>query len=441
MFRALTYRTGWIYVVALTAVPVLIWFYAYGLDQFATAFGFWKALGKLAGLVALVLYALNFVLSTRLPLFDELFGGLNRAYTAHHIIGGVALMAMLAHPLLMAFGYMAGGLARDGMRMLLPSIGASVDWPLNLGFASLAVTFGLLYITFFMKLRYEAWFKTHQVLGVAFLLAGLHAYLIPSDLTTLPSLRAYMLVIIGLGLVAYGYRTVFGQLLVRRRKMVVAAVTPVSKRSIRISLMPRSPLDRLAFMPGQFVFVRFRQPGIPDQVHPFSVTSGMGSQQVDLIIKTLGDYTGRLWQLRPGAMAEVEGAFGRFYAHAPPNRPQVWVAGGIGITPFLSMAKSLPAQSGVELFYVVEDANDLVEYNELMQIVSQMPGRLSLQIYMSRQQGRITAGYIAQHSMNGLAGKHILLCGPPPMMASLRRQFQQGGISDNRIHSEEFMLS
>jgi predicted ferric reductase len=441
MPNKLTYRTGWIYIVLIVAVPVVTWLQINGFGNFSDGYGFFYSFGRIFGLMALCLYAINFMLSTRLRMFDDLFGGMNRAYMAHHTVGGLAFVAMLMHPLLLATGYMAGGLTKQAAALLLPTFGAFVNWPVNFGIFALTATSTLLFITFYTKLKHEKWLKTHQLLGLAFSLVGLHVYLIPSDVAHHIFLRVYMLSLVSLGLIAYTYRTVFGEQLVQRKHLVVTEVARVAKKSIRITLRPREPRDALRFAPGQFVFVRFRQTGLPYEFHPFSITVRAGSPEVSLIVKASGDYTSQLWKLQPGAAAEIEGAFGRFYAQVPAGQPQIWIAGGIGITPFLSMAKSLTPQANVELFYVADDGSDIVEYNEIMQVVGQLQGHLRFTLHYSSQQGRISAATIQQQSPGGLAGKHVLLCGPPPMMNSLRQQLMQAGVAKQCIHTEEFTLA
>ena len=95
----------------------------------------------------------------------------------------------------------------------------------------------------------------------------------------------------------------------------------------------------MAFLPGQFVFVDFHQDGISAETHPFSIASTPGQTTLEVVVRSLGDYTSRLMGLKPGAMARVEGPFGRFTYHRHRNRDQIWIAGGIGITPFMSMVQ------------------------------------------------------------------------------------------------------
>ena len=130
----------------------------------------------------------------------------------------------------------------------------------------------------------------------------------------------------------------------------VESVKAINDRVVAIEMAPRGRAMR--FSPGQFVFVQFFQRGISTEAHPFSVSSTPEDGRLRIVVKALGDYTSRLPALRRGAVARIEGPFGKFSHHNCPNRKQVWIAGGIGITPFLSMAGTL-ARLGLQRRFVL----------------------------------------------------------------------------------------
>src|SRR6185436_3048157 len=81
---------------------------------------------------------------------------------------------------------------------------------------------------------------------------------------------------------------------------------------------------------------------ISNQFHPFSITSAPAERTLRITVKAIGDYTNALRRLLDeGAEAIVEGPFGSFSNAGLPQPRQIWAAGGIGVTPFLSMARSL----------------------------------------------------------------------------------------------------
>jgi len=110
----------------------------------------------------------------------------------------------------------------------------------------------------------------------------------------------------------------------------------------------------LRYRPGQFAFLRFDLPGLK-QAHPFTVSSApQADGKLRFSIKASGEWTSALSRtLSVGTTAFVEGPYGHFTL--PKHvEPTVWIAGGIGITPFLAWAEALaPDASPVHLFYYV----------------------------------------------------------------------------------------
>jgi predicted ferric reductase len=151
----------------------------------------------------------------------------------------------------------------------------------------------------------------------------------------------------------------------------------------------------------------------------------------------VGDYTRAMRALEQGASARVEGPYGKFsYRHASARR-QVWIAGGIGITPFLSMARSLrDPELDVVLFYAVKERSDAVFVDELESIARASPG-FTLVVVVEEEVGFVTADLVAA-TTGGLEGKDFLVCGPPVMINALRAQLAAKGVPPGRIHFELF---
>lgn len=431
---------GWALIILLTLIPVVRWFQLNGFEDFEDSYGAFTALGSITGIIAMVLFALNFVLSTRLKLFDTIFGGLNKAYISHHIIGGLALIIMLMHPFFLAVRHLPESFQYAAL-FLLPSFAPNADWAENFGAFALYLTVILLVITFYVKLPYQKWLNTHRFLGLALLLAGIHVFLIPSDTYDDVFLRVYMLSIVAIGLAAFVYHTILGRILIRHSHMLVQNVEQLNNKVVRITLTPTSQHSVINFTPGQFVFVRFKSEGIKYEYHPFSITSREGDISITVIVKALGDFTASLKNLEIGSSAEVEGAFGSFGKNLKLGNQQTWIAGGIGITPFLSLAKSLKGDESVELFYVVETPQDLVEFQELNAVSKLLGENFTLKLYPTNIHEKFISGeYIINNSSSDLKTRQVLICGPPPMMKSMRAQLKAAGVRNSNIHTEEFAL-
>ena len=175
----------------------------------------------------------------------------------------------------------------------------------------------------------------------------------------------------------------------------VGAVRRLDERTVEIALDPAR--TALAFAPGQFVFVAFG--GFDGwQRHPFSISGGGSDLQLELTIKATGDYTGGLVEgVRAGVPAKVSGPFGGFdYRTGGPE--QIWIAGGIGVTPFMSWLRSLDAgfNRDVDFHYSVRSPADAVYRDEIQAIAAHHP---SLRVHAALRERRAA-------DRRGRAGRH-----------------------------------
>jgi len=450
---------GWYITILLSLIPVIIWLGLPGnLDQFKSFYGIMSAIGELTGLAGMILYALNLVYATRLKFLEPLFGGLNRVYITHHIIGGLALVLLAFHPLFLMLRTITTSVYESAMLLLPHDLGplsalfnsqhemhADVlqQWAIFLGTLAFFGMVILLILTFYIKLPYKLWLFTHKFLGLAFFLGGLHVLFINSDTSHSTLLKVYVLGFGIIGLMAFMYRTLFGRILIRKYFYLVDSVQTKAKSISEISLSPQSL--PMSYKVGQFVFIRFfdnEDQGISSEWHPFSISSAPNDPQLKLTIKALGDFTKKIGFIRPGSRAEIEGAYGKFTYSNYKNHNQIWIAGGIGISPFISMAQDLKGDQTyrIDLYYCVRNADEIIDFDTLTEIANISGGQFRFIPYVSSVNGQISASKLEYYS-GGITGKEFFLCGPPGMMKSLKNQLKKKGIPSSSIHSEEFSMS
>lgn len=425
---------GRILVWIMVGIPALLWFRATAqTPRFENFSAIMMSLGQLLGLAGMSLFAVNLLLSARLRWVESLFFGLNRVYSAHSRYGQIAFIALLFHPLFLAIRYGAGSW-RNAAQFLLPSR----NWPIDFGIAALWLMILLIILTIYAHLKYHIWKWTHKFFGFAFFLASLHVLLIPGAPIHYAPLRWYILTLSALGLLAYLYRSVFGRFFVRRFHATVSDLRSFPNvTQITFAFAHK----RMNFLPGQFVFIRFQDKTIGKEEHPFSIISSPEDETISIAVKNLGDYTSRLSALTIGTPVSIEGPFGRFSYLTTPSTQQLWIAGGIGITPFLSMARSLHLHPDyhVDLYYCVKNKNESVYIHALQEIERLCSGLFRVILFCSDSQGFVTAEHIAKMS-SGLENKEFFLCAPPVMIHALTKQFLGRGVQARAIHSEEFSL-
>jgi len=421
-------------VIILAILPLLRWLFLLPLNiRFADLASTATSLGQIAGLIGMALFALNLIISSRLKFFDRFFYGLDRLYHHHRQIGAIAFCLILFHPLALAIKYLLLSV-NSAAWFLFPS----TNWAVTFGIIGLLVLMLLIVLTFYARMKYQHWKITHKFMVAAFIFAFIHILLIPSDISRDFLLRYYLIILSLLGLAAGFYRAFLAPYINENFKYRIIKADQLANQVMQIEAEPLGPA--INFLSGQFIFIKFIGGGVSSEVHPFTISSAPRQKILQFNIKPLGDFTTDLKNLRADSMAIIEGPYGKLSYRNMSSKNQIWIAGGIGITPFLSMARDLVAGEGYKiiLFYCALDEQETVHLDELRNIAA---GNSNFQLitWYSREKGRINGQEVAKLS-GELANQEILLCGPLPFMLDLRKQLMQLGVNKNNIHFEQFKL-
>lgn len=422
---------AWAAIIVVAAGPGLLWL---TLAPLGMRFGSWpgaaRSLGQLTGLTGMALFAIAMILVARLAVFDRWFDGLDKAYVGHHLLGGLAFILLLAHPLFLAARYLSVS-ARAAFAFLLPWMSAPGTVG---GFIGLGLMLALLGVTFYGHLRYDWWKWTHKFLGVAYLFGFYHMMVIESDTSSSLLLKGYLVVLSALAGTAWLYRSVLGPWVGQRRSYQVAWLREVGSNIWEVGLRPLGrSLDHEA---GQFAYLSFRHGGVSREEHPFTIASAPGEPTLRFVIKNLGDWTSLLYQLTVGVVVSVAGPFGSFRPWRLAARPQVWLAGGIGVTPFLSAARAWPKTgvAGVDFYYCVRDEGQAVFFEEMKGAAAAHP-----ELHWHLHCGPMDLPVVSR-DLADLKGREFFLCGPPAMMDKLVSQLVAAGVRRGQIHREIFNL-
>lgn len=394
------------------------------------------SIGQLAGLTGMALLALSFVLASRARFLEPYFGGLDKMYRLHHTLGLTAFGLMLAHPVALALRLVPMRLPQ-ALLFIFP---LHQRLAVNLGSYALWGVILLIILTLTSRIPYDTWKRSHQFMGLVLLAGTLHMLtLTPTPgqevlIARAPVLRYYMLGLAFLGLAAALYQTVLSPFLARRHRYRVTDLHRLNNEVIEIELTPEG--TGVDFFPGQYVFVSFHSEELTPETHPFTICSPADQRAIRLTVKALGDFTTALYErLRPGVHAQVEGPYGQFDYRNGSSR-QIWIAGGVGVAPFLSWARHL-AHTGastpqIEFYYCVHSRGDAVYHEELADLGTHLPN-LNVVLICSVEQGHLHAA-----DLRDLSDKDVFMCGPKRLTTDFRRQLRRRGVPDRRIHFEDF---
>ena len=427
-------KSGWWILASLSLVPLALWIFSMPFfARFSSLSASAKSLGDIFGLCGMAMFSLVMILSARLKFFERFFNGINNAYQAHHFFGGLSFCLLLFHPLLLAYNYLQVSFL-DGALFLLPGS----NWAQNFGILGLFIMIVTLVITFYTKLKYQVWKFTHKFLGIAFIFAFLHTFMSSGDISTNLTLKIYLFILGIAAISAFLYRSLLSKYLVKNFDYTVKNIAYLPDNMYEIELSPGE--EEMQFTAGQFAFIKFYNQAISKEPHPFSMSSFPGSN-LKFAIKELGDYTKKISSLRSGDKVKIEGPYGKFNFKNYENKNQIWVAGGIGITPFLSMARSLCLQDSdykITLYYSAK-TESLFSFKEELEKIANSYKNFSIIFWTAEKNGFLTAEKIKTHNPS-FSECDVLVCGPPAMMSSIKKQLLNLGILKNKIHMEEFQL-
>ena len=416
--------------------PVLIWT---GMQPWSVRFAGYGAtmvsLAQLSGLVGITLFASVLILGARVAWLEDYFGGLNRMYIIHHWAGGLALTLLLFHPLFTAAA---------GLQVSWWQAGALI-WPLQswvilLGWAALGLMILLLVLTFYFRPEYQIWQFTHKFLGVAFFLGVLHAWLVPSDIARNGWLRWYIFSLGAIALTLY----IRHSILYAHKKYWyrVERIEKLNEAVWRVVMTAEK--QTMSFRAGQFAWFKFVDGADLAERHPFSMSSAPNDDFLEIVVKDLGKFTHALGRLAPGTKVEVQGPYGRFNFQYSRYKKQVWIGGGIGLTPFMSMGRDLRLDDysgyAINLIFAVRNAAETFALDDIYAMEKAAKGRLRVKVWYSDEKGFLTAKKIKALSGEEIKETAFYICGPSVMMSSLREQLLKEGVLGRDIYTEEFEL-
>ncbi len=379
----------------------------------------------LAG-TAMILMAMGIFLSLRPRWFEGLFGGLDKMYMTHRRLATTAFGFLIIHFLINVDlppdqpGTIMGTLAFIGIVVSV----------------SLALAPRTPVLRNILHLGYNHWHNTHRFIGIFFIMGLIHyIWVVPKSLQSIPGY--YMASFAVAGSLAYIYKQLLARLFEPRFPYMVAESKSLNRSIIELVLRPQN--NKLQHNAGQFQFIQFPSESKLKEKHPFTISSSPREKNLRLTIKASGDWTNHMQQhIKTGMKAQVSGPYGRFN-YKKGGQEQIWIAGGIGVTPFLSWLRDLDQQLDRQILfvYLCRERDDAIFWTEFEQAAQAHPS-FSSHLQLSSQDGRLSPAQIATISGGRIEYKEFYLCGPGAMIEGFSKGFQDLGLHARQIHYEEF---
>ncbi len=381
----------------------------------------WKNVHRILGEVfsswVVTVFAFNFLMATRAKWVERIFGGLDKMYLIHRRSGVIAVFLLLAHFIVVP---------RDLTEF-------SPGKPLGF-YALILILIGVVLSAvpyFKRKIPYHKWINIHKLMGAFYVMAVIHGLLVHSLIKELPITRVYVFGMAFFGIGAWFYRAFLFGLFNKNLEYQIVDIEDKKYGVTEITMKPAS--KSLGYLAGQFAFFNFPTISKREQ-HPFTISSHPYSKDLRITVKDLGDYTNNLsTKLKTGDTTFVEGPYGHFSSSYIKEKEQVWIAGGIGITPFLSLANDMYTNQ-VHLFWCVNYSEEAVYADELRLLSNDNPN-FNITIWSSKESGHLT---VDQLGISNYSDRGYLICGPNSLKENMMKQLKLKGVNSKAIYDEEF---
>jgi predicted ferric reductase len=398
----------------------------------------------LTGLCSISLMSLAMILSTRPAWLEAPLGGLDRVYRLHKWSGILAISVAATHWLvemsddvLKALVGREGRVPKEKYGGLLETLRKLAE---DMGEWAIYAVLAMLVLTLWKRFPYRTWRHLHRIMPAFYLMLVFHALMLaPSDYWQQPIGVVLAMLLTG-GSIA-SVMSLAGR--IGRHRLVAGTVESVSANSADVTEVTcRLDAGWKGHRAGQFAFITF---DADEGAHPFTIAStNRGDRRITFQIKALGDYTrGLARRLNPGQPVRVEGPYGHFdLSRRNPRAQQIWIAGGIGVTPFLAWLESLQGLADkaptADLHYCTRDRDSDSFVPRLEALCAVLPS-IHLHVHGAGRGEMLTADTLAA-SQDSDKRAEVWFCGPPGLADSLKDGLKSLWGGRLRFHQEAFEM-
>lgn len=419
---------------------------ALSLSDLAPGRGFVINLSVALGFVGLSMLGLQFALAARSRAWSRPFG-VDAVLQFHQQISYVAIVFILAHPILLFVENSAF------LKLLNP---ATNPLRAKLGIASVLLLLGLVALSVWRRqlgFSYERWQMVHSLVAVAVVITALlHALLVGyyiSEPWEQGLFALFSVAFIGLGV----WVRIIRPIQRRKHRWTVAAVTTGHGGASTITLEPvdaESYGDRgFVFEGGQFAWILARRSPFALTYHPFSISSSAEQpERISFTIKAAGRFTESIPSLAEGDSVYLDGPYGTFTIECHEGPGFVFVGAGVGVTPLLSMLRTLADRGDRRPCVLFLGNRDWTQITAREHIEA-LSSRLDLRVVhvMSHpdddwegERGYLRAEVLERYLPVRRNALQYFVCGPQPMMDAVEHALSGLGIPAHRVHSERFAM-
>jgi predicted ferric reductase len=394
------------------------------------------------GFIGLAMIGLQFAVTARFHSLAAPFG-LDILLRFHREISLGAFAVVLSHPIILFIAH------PEHLELLNIT---TAPWRARFALLGILMLILLIVISVWreaLRIEYETWRVLHGSLAVAAIafsmlhIAGVEHYL------NLPWHRALWVFMAAGAIGLLGYVRIYKPVRMLMRPYQVEEVRREAGDSWTVRLAPSGHAGP-RFQAGQFAWLTLWHSPFAVEEHPFSFSSSAErSERPEFTIKELGDFTSAVAGLKPGTRAYLDGPYGAFSYERYSAPSYVFIAGGIGITPVMSMLRSMADRGAREPVILVYAVKELEEATFREEIEGRLRDQLELTVVMvpeeapddwEGEEGFVDAELLRRYLPQPLEEHEYFVCGPPPMLDAVDVALAELEVPARAVHMERFNL-
>ncbi len=392
-------------------------------------------IGSTTGLAGTYLALIMVILASRLPALERILGQ-GGVIHWHRRLAPWPLILISIHAVLLTLAY-----AEAAHRGVLAEVGVVVNTFPHLVSATVAlgimVGIGLISIRQIRtRIPRENWWMLHLLMYVALIISFAHEVALGPSFVKHPlAQESWTVAWLLAAALVITYRVGIPVYRSLRHQLRVVEVKPEGDGVVSIILKGRD-LERLAIAGGQFFEWRFIAPGMWWQAHPFTVSAMPRPPYLRITVKSLGDFSGRLAELKVGTAVAIEGPYGSFTRFARRKDQVLLIAGGIGVTAARALLEDLPLKSRPVVVLRASDDDDLTLADEVEELVRYRKGILH-KLIGSRDEVPLNSIVALVPDM---ANRDVFICGSEGFVEATVNMAQLAGVDPDAIHQEAYSI-
>ncbi|WP_297429492.1 ferric reductase-like transmembrane domain-containing protein [Clostridium sp.] len=417
-------RLGIVLIILFMAITWIFWLMVQPTRTISSMTGY----SQLLAAFALVAFAFINFISTRHGILDNLFDGLDKSYIYHKYLSISALILVIIHNITISIG------KRD--ERTLGIRGVRDPYAMYGTFSMYLFIILIIIALVAKKLNYERWKVIHKLMIISYAMGIYHYYGSATyNVFSIEPFSIWLNAVNLIGVLSVIYSIFFYEKTSFKYKYKVSTLEKVANGTLEIT--GTSLGKDMNFKPGQFAFLKILDGKNKFHSHPFTISQAPKKGELQFTIKALGDDTKELFNsLEIGNEFVVSGPHGKFnYENGEKN--QIWIAGGIGVTPFRSFSQSdINKNFSIDFFYAYNN-NEEGAYVDELQSISR--DNLRIHLFNSKEKGFLSVEEITKH-VKTKDKVDVYFCGPKPMRDNLIKQFKASKLNVSNFYFEHFQF-